>query len=77
MSNILCIDDDSEFLAFIEHSLNKSYRCYGAANLKDGLNIIHRETIDLVLLDILLPKLDGFSVLEALKSDKATKDIPV
>ena len=38
--NILCIDDDPEFLAFIEHSLKKSYRCYAAASLKEGLSIM-------------------------------------
>lgn len=42
-----------------------------------GLEMAKKEKPDLVMLDVILPQLDGFSVLEELKKDKSTKDIPV
>lgn len=42
-----------------------------------GLELVQKEKPDIVMLDIILPQLDGFSVLEQIKKDKATKDIPV
>ncbi|MBI5147549.1 MAG: response regulator [Parcubacteria group bacterium] len=48
-----------------------------AANAEEGLLIAYRDAPDLILLDILMPKIDGFMMLEKLKSDEKTKNIPV
>lgn len=48
-----------------------------AENGVTGLDEVKKKHPDIVLLDILLPKMDGFSVLEELKADDAVKDIPV
>lgn len=53
---------------------------FSVANASDGeagLALVRSEMPDLVLLDLILPKLDGFSVLQELKKDEKTKDIPV
>jgi CheY-like chemotaxis protein len=42
-----------------------------------GLEMVKKEDPDIILLDILMPKMDGFAVLDALKKDKATANIPV
>lgn len=42
-----------------------------------GIDLIKKEIPDLILLDILMPKKNGFDVLEAIKADETTKDIPV
>jgi len=42
-----------------------------------GLKLARQKKPDIIMLDVILPRLDGFSVLEELKKDSATKDIPV
>ncbi|HOX60695.1 MAG TPA: response regulator [Candidatus Magasanikbacteria bacterium] len=76
--DILLVEDDN-FLAniyktkFEMEGFKISVAMDGDAGLKDAI----RKKPDLILLDILLPKRDGFSVLEELKKDKNTVDIPV
>ena len=76
--NILLVEDDN-FLAniyktkFEMEGFKISVATDGDAGLKDAI----RKKPDLILLDILLPKRDGFSVLEELKKDKSTAGIPV
>lgn len=48
-----------------------------ADNGVNGLELAKTAKPDIIMLDIILPQLDGFSVLEQIKKDKATKDIPV
>lgn len=43
----------------------------------EGLDLAKKEKPDIIMLDVILPQLDGFSVLEELKKEKQTKDIPV
>ncbi len=76
--HILLVEDD-EFLADIykrkfemEH-----FKVSRAENGEDGLQQVRKKKPDIVLLDVLLPIMDGFTVLEQLKKDKKTKDIPV
>ena len=73
------IVEDDNFLAEI---YQKKFELEGfkvsvASNGEKALVDIKKKMPDLVLLDVLLPKLDGFSVLEKLKADAAVKDIPV
>lgn len=75
---ILIVEDDS-FLAGIYHDkfTQSGYMVVSAENGEDGLLLAQRELPDIILLDILLPKMDGFDVLKALKSDFKTRQIPV
>jgi len=57
-------------------NLNK-YEAKGASDGEEGLNVAKAEKPDLILLDIILPKMNGFDVLQALKGDPVTKAIPV
>ncbi len=76
--HVLLVEDDS-FLAniyktkFELEGFKVSVSSDGASGLADA----KKKKPDIVLLDILLPKMDGFSVLTQLKKDAATKDIPV
>ena len=72
MYNILVCDDDKEIVNAIEIYLEKEgYKIYKAYNGKEALNIINKEEIHLVILDIMMPELDGISVAENIREDKA------
>jgi twitching motility two-component system response regulator PilH len=75
---ILIIDDDAFFLEFYRAELSQ-YNFYTdfARDGLEGLNKAKEIKPDLILLDVILPKLDGFEVLAKLKASKETRDIPV
>ena len=76
--HILLVEDD-EFLAELYATkLNlEGFEVSLASDGEKGLKLIKEENPDLVLLDIIMPKMDGFEVLKQIKSDKKTKSIPV
>jgi AraC-like DNA-binding protein/response regulator of citrate/malate metabolism len=77
---ILIADDDLETLemhARIVETRLYPHRAVKAHNGREALKALERETVDLVLLDLLMPELDGFGVLEAMRENPATRDIPV
>lgn len=75
---ILIIDDN-----VLSRDLNKSglesggFRVISVGNCNDGLEKLKSEKIDLIVLDLILPGLDGFGFLSIIKQDRATKYIPV
>lgn len=75
---VLLIEDDV-FLASIYQKKFEmdGYKITIAANGETGLVEVKKKKPSVILLDILLPKLDGFAVLDRLKADPETKDIPV
>ncbi|MBN1488103.1 MAG: substrate-binding domain-containing protein [Anaerolineae bacterium] len=79
-TTILIVDDDPKTLemhARIVQTHSTSHHVLKAQNGLEALDILRQEHIDLVLLDLMMPKLDGFGVLEIMREDKATRDIPV
>ena len=75
---ILLVEDD-EFLAelYATKLSLEGYEVIAAVDGKRGLKLAQEKHPTLILLDIILPKLDGFEVLTELKQSDATKDIPV
>ena len=53
------------------------YQIFEAENGREGLELIRRERPDLILLDLMMPEIDGFGVLEVLQSEEELQDIPV
>lgn len=76
-SKILVIDDSETVRASLKAVLSPHYRVSLAEDGAAGLKLIAKEKPDMVLLDLVMPTLDGFKVLSLLRSQKATKDIPV
>ncbi len=77
-ARILVIDDTTENLQVIGAILRKSgYQLSIAKHGRQGLDIAARTPPDLVLLDIMMPEMDGFEVCEKLNADPVLKDIPV
>ncbi|WP_367619006.1 diguanylate cyclase [Pelotalea chapellei] len=74
---ILIIDDTPANIQVINQILQDHYRIYFAVSGSDGLNVAQRELPDLILLDIMMPEMDGYEVCAALKSNEATSRIPV
>ena len=73
---ILIVDDTVSNLDILIELLN-DYDVIDATNGEDALNIVQDEKIDLILLDIMMPNMDGYEVCEKLKSNPKTKNIPI
>jgi serine phosphatase RsbU (regulator of sigma subunit) len=75
---ILIVDDEPFNIDYIEQELEDSeYEIISAINGQAALYKVHSETPDLVLLDIMMPVMDGFEVLSRLKAIPETREIPV
>ena len=77
---ILVVDDEPDTLemhARIIKAHSSSNRVLKARNGKEALEILHREIVDLVLLDLQMPEMDGFEVLEVMRGMESTCKIPV
>ena len=75
---ILCIEDEPEMIDLIRLILGRrGFDVIGAAGGKEGLDKIRQEPPDLVLLDLMMPDMDGWEVYQQMKADDKTKGIPV
>ena len=79
MSNpkILIVDDQPFNIDYLEQELEEDYLTVTAMDGQEALDQVAAEKPDLVLLDIMMPIMDGFEVLARLKADPATRGIPV
>ncbi|MBU6431137.1 MAG: response regulator [Patescibacteria group bacterium] len=78
MSKILIIEDDLFLLSLIVEKFIKSgFEVETAVDGEEGLNKILKNRYDLVLLDMILPKMDGFKVLEEVKKNQSLKELPI
>lgn len=75
---ILVIEDEATLQkALTEYLTEEKFEVVGALDGEEGVEKAETEMPDLILLDIILPKMDGFKVLEEIKSNEKTKKIPV
>lgn len=75
---ILVVDDQVDLVKTVQFSLELGgYKVLAAYNGEDALNQARKENPDLILLDIMLPKLDGYKVCRLLKFDEKYKHIPI
>jgi len=76
---ILIIDDQPEAIRLLTQLLNENgrFRVFAAHSAEDGIALVARRRPDLVLLDLRMPDKDGFAVLEELRSNPETANIPV
>lgn len=77
-ANILLVDDSATNIALLEAVLeDKGYQIVKAQCVKDALTSIKKKVPDLILLDLLIPKISGFDFFEQIRSDERTKNVPV
>jgi len=75
---IIAIEDEPDILEVVQYNLRREgYEVTGVENGEDGLNLVRKENPDLVLLDLMLPGMDGLEVCRRLKYEAATRSIPV
>jgi len=75
---ILIVDDEVDLVETIRFPLEKEgYAVLVSYNGEDALNQARKENPDLILLDVMLPKLDGYKVCRLLKFDERYKHIPI
>lgn len=77
MPTILVVDDAPTNLTLLAGLLNKSYRVKLASSGPKALDLIQRAPPDLVLLDLMMPDMDGYEVCRRIKQDERTRHIPV
>lgn len=75
---ILVVDDVAENIHAIINILKKDYSMIAATSGQKAIDIAHKEPQpDLILLDVIMPEMDGFDVCRILKESSQTKDIPI
>ncbi len=75
---IVCIEDEPETTNLVKLILaREGYEVLGANGGEAGLDLVREELPDLILLDLMMPDMDGWQVYQHLKEQEATRDIPV
>ena len=74
-TNILVVDDEKEIAELVEiYLVSDGYKVFKASNAQEGLDILNKEDIHLVLLDIMMPGMDG---MEMCRKIRETSNIPI
>jgi DNA-binding response OmpR family regulator len=75
---VVCIEDEPEMIDLVRLILGrKGFEVIGANGGVEGLETVRREKPDLVLLDLMMPDMDGWEVYQQIKADEALRHIPV
>ena len=77
-TKILVVDDEQDILELIRHSLNKEgYEVYVAANGQQGVDKARKVKPHLILMDVMMPVMDGMEACRQLKEDPETSEIAI
>ena len=76
-ARILLVDDNADMREYVKRLLSQLWQVETAANGAIALDLIQQKLPDLVLTDVMMPEVDGFQLLNALRADPQTKSIPI
>ena len=74
--SLLVVEDERALRRLLEYRLNKRYTVHTAPDGKEALDMVRAHTPDLIVSDIMMPRMDGFALQEALQADQNTRAIP-
>ncbi|MCH8337399.1 MAG: response regulator [Chloroflexi bacterium] len=75
---VVCIEDEQEMIDLVQLILGRrGFKVEGANGGLEGLEKVQQQKPDLVLLDLMMPDMDGWEVYQRMKSDESLRDIPV
>lgn len=78
MKKILIVDDEQDIVESLKFVLEAGdFTCYSAYNGEDGLKLAKELVPDLIILDVMLPKINGYKISRLLKYDAKYKNIPI
>jgi len=78
LKRLVYVEDEREMIDLVRLILGRrGFEVIGANGGREGLDTIRHELPDLVLLDLMMPDMDGWDVYQQMKADEATRDIPV
>ena len=78
MKKILIVDDEQDIVESLKFVLeNYNYTCYCAYNGEDGLKLARDIIPDLIILDVMMPRINGYKISRLLKFDNKYKNIPI
>jgi DNA-binding response OmpR family regulator len=78
MKKILIVDDEQDIVESLKFVLEGcDYTCYCAYNGEDGLKLAREIVPDLIILDVMMPRINGYKISRLLKFDSKYKDIPI
>ena len=75
--SILIVDDESMNISILKYILGSEYKIYASSDGEDAIEAAEEFKPDIILLDIIMPGIDGYEVLAALKTSEKTYNIPV
>ncbi|WP_445636334.1 histidine kinase [Nostoc sp. DSM 114161] len=76
-ARILLVDDNADMRDYVKRLLSEKWQVTAVANGRDALNAIAQQIPDLVLTDVMMPEVDGFQLLSALRANPLTKALPI
>jgi signal transduction histidine kinase/class 3 adenylate cyclase len=74
---VLVVDDNADMRSYVERILRKEYRIVLAKDGAEALDLARRLRLDLILTDVMMPKMSGHDLLQAVRADKGLRSIPV
>lgn len=78
MKKILIVDDEQDIVESLQFVLEAAgFECYCAYNGEEGLNLARQILPDLIILDVMMPKINGYKICRLLKYDSKYKNIPI
>jgi CheY-like chemotaxis protein len=74
---VLIVDDEPAVRQLVRRILSKEYAVLEAQDGAEALNMARSHKLDIILMDMMMPKVDGLTACYVIKTDQATKEIPV